>query len=213
LALAFLEYVIKESPLRGKIMKHTPLTLFLKSVAAVVVCGALLFLARSGLSRTENSGISNARVQYAAAKKDGKSASFKRPPTNTKAQCDKITDAQWKKMLTPAQYHILREAGTDPPFTGNLLNNHQHGIYRCAGCGQPLFTSEPKFHSGTGWPSFWQPIKGAVVEKADNSLGMSRTEVLCSRCGGHLGHVFNDGPQPTGLRYCMDTNALTFEKK
>lgn len=194
-------------------MKQHQFTLLLKSTVAVVACGALLCIAQSGLSRTKNSGISNARVEYAAAKKGGKRAAFKRPPTNTKAECDKITDAQWKKMLTSAQYNILRKAGTDPPFTGNLLNNHEHGIYRCAGCGQPLFTSETKFHSGTGWPSFWQPIKGAVVEKTDNSLGMTRIEVVCSRCGGHLGHVFNDGPRPTGLRYCMDTNALTFEKK
>ena len=121
------------------------------------------------------------------------------------------TNAEWKKILTPAQYNILREAGTEQAYTGKYWNNHQKGIYVCAGCGQELFSSSTKFESGTGWPSFWAPIrKGAVDVAEDTSLGMDRTEVLCSRCGGHLGHVFDDGPQPTGKRYCMDGVALRF---
>jgi peptide-methionine (R)-S-oxide reductase len=124
------------------------------------------------------------------------------------------TDAEWRKQLTPEQFHVLREAGTERAFTGKLWNNHEAGTYRCAACGQPLFSSDTKFESGTGWPSFWQPLAPSSVElHEDNSWLMSRTEVVCSRCGGHLGHVFPDGPEPTGQRYCMNSAALTFEKK
>jgi peptide-methionine (R)-S-oxide reductase len=120
------------------------------------------------------------------------------------------TDAEWQKLLTPAQYNILRQQGTEPPFSSPLLNEHDKGTFNCAGCALPLFSSATKFDSGTGWPSFWQPLPKAVLTSDDSSLGMDRTEVHCSRCGGHLGHVFPDGPQPTGLRYCMDGLALTF---
>ena len=123
------------------------------------------------------------------------------------------SDAEWKKLLTPEQYQILRHAGTEMPGTGKLLENHETGIYTCAACRSPLFTSHAKFNSGTGWPSFFQPLPSAVIERKDTSDGMTRTEVLCAHCGSHLGHVFTDGPKPTGLRYCMNSGAMGFTKK
>jgi len=123
-------------------------------------------------------------------------------------------EEEWKKVLPPERYVILRQRGTERPFTGKLLGNKRAGTYKCAGCGQPLFHSETKFDSGSGWPSFYAPVsEDSVEEKTDRSLFMSRTEVLCSRCGGHLGHVFNDGPKPTGLRYCINSGSLDFEEK
>jgi len=121
-------------------------------------------------------------------------------------------DEQWRQELTPLQYSVLREAHTERPFTGEYVNNHADGFYRCAGCGNKLFSSDAKFDSGTGWPSFDEPtIAGAVELRPDNSLFMRRTEVVCRRCGGHLGHVFNDGPTTTGKRYCMNSCSLSFE--
>ena len=120
------------------------------------------------------------------------------------------TPAEWKRTLGPQRYRILREAGTERPFTSPLNNEHRRGFFACAGCGLPLFSSTTKFDSGTGWPSFFRPLPKAVVTRTDRSLLMERTEVLCRRCGGHLGHVFPDGPKPTGLRYCMNGLALTF---
>jgi peptide-methionine (R)-S-oxide reductase len=120
------------------------------------------------------------------------------------------TEAEWRKLLSPAQYAVLRESATERPFTSPLLDEHRHGIFACAGCQNNLFSSDTKFDSGTGWPSFWKPLENAVGEIQDTSFGMVRTAVHCSRCGGHLGHVFDDGPKPTGLRYCMNGVALTF---
>jgi peptide-methionine (R)-S-oxide reductase len=120
------------------------------------------------------------------------------------------TDQQWHRLLGPQRYAILREAATEPPFSSPLLNEHRKGIFSCGGCALPLFASGTKFDSGTGWPSFWEPLRHAVVTRPDHSLMMERTEVLCERCGGHLGHVFDDGPRPTGLRYCMNGLALQF---
>jgi peptide-methionine (R)-S-oxide reductase len=122
--------------------------------------------------------------------------------------------AEWKKTLSPEQYEVLRRKGTERAFTGKYYNSREEGVYRCAGCGNPLFDSETKFESGTGWPSYYQPIsRDAVETEEDESYGMVRTEVLCARCGGHLGHVFPDGPEPTGRRYCINSVSLEFEPK
>jgi len=120
------------------------------------------------------------------------------------------TDAEWRAQLTAQQYEILRKEGTERPWTSPLLKEHRKGTFACAGCDLPLFSSETKFESGTGWPSFFQPLTNAVGKREDSTFGMARTEIHCRRCGGHLGHVFNDGPKPTGLRYCMDGFALQF---
>lgn len=120
------------------------------------------------------------------------------------------TEAEWRAQLTPAQYHILREEGTEPPWSSPLLKEHRMGTFACAGCDLPLYASETKFESGTGWPSFYQPLENAVGKTEDRTFGMTRVEIHCRRCGGHLGHVFEDGPKPTGLRYCMDGLALVF---
>jgi len=123
------------------------------------------------------------------------------------------SDTEWRAQLTPEQYRILRQKGTEPAFSGAYWNHKEKGLYRCAGCGATLFSSETKYDSGCGWPSFYAPADPrAVVQQPDYSHGMVRTEVLCARCGGHLGHVFPDGPKPTGLRYCINSAALTFEK-
>lgn len=126
----------------------------------------------------------------------------------------KRSEKEWKKILNSEEFNVLRKKGTEPPFSGNFVYNKEKGIYVCAGCGNELFSSDVKFDSGTGWPSFWDVIsKSNVKLKSDNSLGMHRIEVICSRCGGHLGHVFDDGPKPTGKRFCINSIALNFKKK
>jgi peptide-methionine (R)-S-oxide reductase len=134
-------------------------------------------------------------------------------PAATAAETFDVTrsDAEWRKLLTPDQYAVLRQEGTERPFTSPLDHEKRTGTFACAGCDLSLFSSKTKFDSGTGWPSFWAPLDGAIGTVEDKSFGMSRTAVHCRRCGGHLGHVFNDGPKPTGLRYCMNGVAMIFK--
>lgn len=125
-----------------------------------------------------------------------------------------IHDDEWRKKLTPGQYRVLREKGTEPPFSGKLLHNEKKGVYVCAGCGAELFTDREKFDSGSGWPSFFDAIDAGRIRKVEDlSHGMRRTEIMCGNCGGHLGHVFDDGPRPTGLRYCVNSLSLEFRER
>jgi peptide-methionine (R)-S-oxide reductase len=147
----------------------------------------------------------------ATTSKFGKAETMTTATTTQDIDWKNLSDAEWRKRLTPAQYNVLRGHGTERPGSSPLNNEHRKGIFACAGCDVPLFSSDTKFHSGTGWPSFYQPLPEAVGTKTDRSFFMTRTEVHCSRCNGHLGHVFDDGPPPTGLRYCMNGVALKFQ--
>ena len=134
-------------------------------------------------------------------------------PSQTASKVHK-TDAEWRELLTPEQFHVMREKGTERAFTGALVDNHDDGMYHCAGCNAPLFNSETKFESGSGWPSFYAPVSSDAVEAhEDRAYGMRRVEITCAACGAHLGHVFPDGPRPTGERFCMNSASLAFQKK
>lgn len=181
------------------------------SFALVALVSSLLFVNQFGCS-----AVASVDQQAAVPEATPRTVKPIREITFTDGEFDgravTKTDADWRKELSQQEYYILRQEGTEKPYTGEYADSHEHGVYYCAACGLALFKSETKFESGTGWPSFYRPIfKKNVTEKTDRSLGEVRTEVECARCGSHLGHVFDDGPEPTGLRYCMNSVSLRFK--